>query len=136
VKYKTLQITINFVWSFIDLIPLIPTWSSPFAFTLRILIRERNCLPLVSIWVHIRFLLGFMLLNYLVFCVVLCFVGLRPMSCVPNFARDSRLSIRDCPFGFPHKYLEPSLSLKSVGNITNTDNNSSMPIRYHHMFTS
>jgi hypothetical protein len=34
-------------------------------------------------------------------CVVLfCFVCLRLVSCVPNVASFSRLSILDCPFGF------------------------------------
>ena len=31
---------------------------------------------------------------------VLCFVCLRPVSCVPNFASISGLSIRDCTFDF------------------------------------
>ena len=37
----------------------------------------------------------------LVFCVgFFCFVCLRPVSCVPNVASVSGLSILDCPFGF------------------------------------
>ena len=56
------------------------------------------------------------LLIVLVFCVVVfggiraahrfnflycfCFVCLRPVSCVPNVASFSGLSIRDCPFRF------------------------------------
>ena len=54
-----------------------------------------------------------MLLIFLVFCVVffgevrvahllsfLCCVCLRSVSCVPNVASVSGLSILDCPFGF------------------------------------
>ena len=33
-------------------------------------------------------------------CSVLCFVCLRPVSCVPSAASVSGLSILDCPFGF------------------------------------
>ena len=41
------------------------------------------------------------LLIVLVFYVVfLCFVCRRPVSCVPNVASFSRLSILDFPFGF------------------------------------
>ena len=41
------------------------------------------------------------LLIALVFYVVfLCFVCRRPVSCVPNVASVSGLSILDCPFGF------------------------------------
>jgi len=36
----------------------------------RCLIRNRNCLLFARIWVHIRFLVGTMLLIFLVFCVV------------------------------------------------------------------
>ena len=34
-------------------------------------------------------------------CAVICFVCRRPVSCVPNVASVSGLSIFDCPFGFP-----------------------------------
>ena len=39
--------------------------------------------------------------SFLCYVVVLfCFVCLRPVSCVPNVAKVSGLSILDCPFGF------------------------------------
>ena len=44
-------------------------------------------------------LVGSALLIFLVFCVF-CFVCLRPVSCVPNVASVSGLSILDFPFGF------------------------------------
>jgi hypothetical protein len=78
----------------------------------------------VFVRVHVAELFSFLC------CVMFCWSSSYVLC-----ARDSRLSIRDCPFGFLYKYLEPSLSLKSVRNITNTDNNSGMPIRCHHMFT-
>ena len=34
-------------------------------------------------------------------CCVICFVCLRPVSCMPNVASVSGLSILDCPFSFP-----------------------------------
>ena len=45
-------------------------------------------------------LVGSVLLIYLVFCVVLCIVCLRPVSSVPCVASFSWLSILSCPFGF------------------------------------
>ena len=46
-------------------------------------------------------LVDFLLLLYLVFCVVfLCFVCLRPVSCVSIFPSVYWLSILDCHFGF------------------------------------
>ena len=44
------------------------------------------------------FLLGFVLLIFLVLCVF-CFVCLLPVSCVPSVVSDS-LFILDCPFSF------------------------------------
>jgi hypothetical protein len=41
----------------------------------------------------------------LVVSVVLCFACLRPVSCVPNVANVSRLSILDCPSFFSKVYL-------------------------------
>jgi hypothetical protein len=47
------------------------------------------------------FLVGFVLLIFLVFCVVfLCFICLRYVSCLPNVASISGLFILDCPFRF------------------------------------
>jgi len=55
----------------------------------------------VSTWVEPWILVGSVLLIFLVFCVVyFCFLCLRPVSCVPNVASVSGLSIRDCTFGF------------------------------------
>ena len=59
-------------------------------------IRGTNSLPFASVWVHSRFLVGSMLLIGLVFC----FFCLCPMSCVPNVASFSGLSILDCPLDF------------------------------------
>ena len=51
-------------------------------------------LSLAGVWVHPRFLHGFVLVNVLVFCVLcFCFVCLRPVSCVPNVTSFSL----DCP---------------------------------------
>jgi hypothetical protein len=41
------------------------------------LIRDMNCLPFGSTWIHHRFLMGSVLLIFLVFCDVLCFVWLN-----------------------------------------------------------
>lgn len=70
------------------------------------IIRGRNYLPFVSIWVHPWFLVGSLLLIFLVFCIVLYpvilfwFVSLWPVSCVLNVASVSELSILDCPSSF------------------------------------
>ena len=96
------------------------------------LVRCRNCLPLTSTWVNTRVLVGPVLLTYLVFCgvflfcllvfvaivvvlfvFVLCLVCpmlplfldcLRPVSCVPNVAIVSRLSILDSRFSLTFIY--------------------------------
>jgi hypothetical protein len=62
------------------------------------------------------FLVGSVLLILLVFCVLLCvfFVYLRSVSCVPNVASVSGLSILDRPFGF----LETFINI-STGKTTN-----------------
>ena len=55
-----------------------------------------------STQVHSRFMVASMLLMFLVFCVVflwLLFLCVS-VSCVPNNASVSRLSILNCPFGF------------------------------------
>ena len=44
--------------------------------------------------------MGFVLLIYLVFSVVFVFFCLRPVSCVPNLASFSGMSILDCTFRF------------------------------------
>ena len=52
-----------------------------------------------------QILVGFVLLIFLVFYVVFfCFVSIRPVSCVPNVASFSGLSILDCLFGFSNVY--------------------------------
>jgi hypothetical protein len=50
----------------------------------RCLIRSRYCLPFVSIWVHLLFLMGSVLLNYLIFCVVLCMATYRGLFFTGN----------------------------------------------------
>ena len=50
------------------------------------LLSNTCCLPVVSTWVHPRILLGSVLLIFLVFCFVVCFVCLCPVSCVLNIA--------------------------------------------------
>jgi hypothetical protein len=50
-----------------------------------------------------RFLLGVRiahLFSFLSYIVFLCFVSLRPVSCVPSVASVFGLSIRDYSFGF------------------------------------
>ena len=51
-----------------------------------------NCLPFTSTWFHPRFLVGSVLLIFLVFCVVFLCVCLRPVFCIPNVASVSGLS--------------------------------------------
>jgi len=46
------------------------------------------------------YLVEFVLLIFLVFCVVFFVCLFCPMSCVVNFANFSGLYILDCPFGF------------------------------------
>ena len=54
--------------------------------------------PLTQVlMVLVRSVLLIVLVFYVVF---LCFVCRRPVSCVPNVASVSGLSILDCPFGF------------------------------------
>ena len=60
----------------------------------------RNCLPLSGACIHSRFLVGSLLLIFLVFWVVFFFVGLRLVSWVPNVASFSGLSILDYPCCF------------------------------------
>ena len=48
---------------------------------------------------------GARVLIFLIFCVVLCFVCLRPVSCVPNVASFSVLSILDCPLRFSLTFI-------------------------------
>ena len=56
-----------------------------FKFRATCLIRNMNCLPFASAYVHSRFILeGSVLLIFLVFCVVLYFNSRRPVSCVTN----------------------------------------------------
>ena len=59
-----------------------------------------NCPPFANSWFHPRFFgeVRVVLLRFL--CCVVFFVSLRPVSCVPNVASFSGLSIIDCPFGF------------------------------------
>ena len=71
--------------------------------TWRCLLRDRNCLPFASIWVHTGF--GAVrvahLFNFL-WCGVLCcfcFVDLSPVPCVTNDSV-SELSIIDCSFSW------------------------------------
>ena len=59
---------------------------------MRNMTEHRNCLPFASTWVHPRVLVGSVLLIVLVLCVVLCFVCLRPLSCVLNVDSVSCLS--------------------------------------------
>jgi len=42
-------------------------------------------------------------------CCVLCLACLRIVSCVPNVASSSGLSIVDCPFGFSNVYCKHKL---------------------------
>ena len=64
-------------------------------------IRGKNWLQLASTLVQLRVLVGSVLLNFFAFCVVLlCFVCLHPVSCVPNVASVCGLSILDCSFYF------------------------------------
>ena len=59
-----------------------------------------NCPPFANSWFHPQFFceVRVVLLRFL--CCVVFFVSLRPVSCVPNVASFSGLSIIDCPFGF------------------------------------
>jgi len=49
-------------------------------------------------------------------CCVFYFVCLRPVSCVPNVACFSGLSILNCPFGFLYRLLTASFSGLSILN--------------------
>ena len=49
----------------------------------RYLVRSRN-LTFASTWIHLRFLVGFMLFIFFIFCCVFCFACLRPVSFVPS----------------------------------------------------
>ena len=63
--------------------------------------KQKLFIPFPSTWVHPRFLVGSVLLIFLMFCVFLFFfVCIRPLSCVPNVASVSGLSILDSSFGF------------------------------------
>ena len=70
------------------------------------LIRNRNWLPFMPTWVQPRFHGGVSVVHIFSFycCRVLycCFFSLcfrvRPMSCIPNIASCSGLSVSDCPF--------------------------------------
>jgi len=42
----------------------------------------------------------FLMVSMLIILLVFCFVGLRSVSCVPNMAGVSGVSILDCSFGF------------------------------------
>ena len=71
--------------------------------TWRCLIRDRNCLPFPSTWVHHNFCEFVLLIVFRFMCCVVlcfCFVCLRPVSCVTNVTGVSGLSILDYPFGF------------------------------------
>jgi hypothetical protein len=49
---------------------------------------------------------GFRLARRFSFCVAFfCFVCLRLMSCVPNYASFSGLSVVDCPFSFSLAFI-------------------------------
>jgi hypothetical protein len=48
----------------------------------------RNSLPFMSAWDHRWFIVGSVLIIFLVFCVPVLFVCFRPVSCIPL----------DCPF--------------------------------------
>jgi hypothetical protein len=71
------------------------------------LIRGMNCLLFATTLCSPPVLMGSMLLIFLfsVMCciVLLCFVCLRPVSCVPIVASVSWLSIPDCPLGFLYR---------------------------------
>ena len=74
-------------------------------------IRGMSCLSIARTWVHLRFLGGvhvvhlisflccvvlcFCVLFVFVFCLFLCFVCFRPVTCVPNIRSVSGLSIFD-----------------------------------------
>ena len=61
----------------------------------------------------------FMLLIFsVVFVDVLCFVCLRPVSCVHNVASLSGLSILDCPFCFSNVYGRFSMSSGLNSNLS------------------
>ena len=64
--------------------------------TWQCLIRVRKYLS----WVHLRLLVWSVFLIFFLCCVVLCFVCLCRVSCVPYVASVSGLSILDCPLGF------------------------------------
>jgi hypothetical protein len=77
-----------------------------------------SCLSFESTWVHPRYLVGFVFIirehlgsppvfggvrvvhRFSFLCCVFCFVCLGPVSCIPNVASFSGLSIFDCPFDF------------------------------------
>ena len=64
------------------------------------LIRMENWLLLGITWGHPRILSEPVFLIFLVFCVVLYIVCLRPVSYMPNIVGASGWSILDCSFGF------------------------------------
>ena len=64
------------------------------------LIRSRNCLPLTSTWIHPQFLVGSIMLIFLVFCVVFLSLFVFVICLVYPMLPVSVLSILDCPFGF------------------------------------
>jgi len=65
--------------------------------------RYQECLtvlPFEGAWVHPQFFVRSVLLVVLVFCVVFFYLFVIILSCVPDVAGVSGLSILDCPFGF------------------------------------
>jgi len=67
------------------------------------LIIERNCLPFVSTWIHILFLMRSVLLIFYVFCVVFCLSSLCVLRCpMLPVSMDCQFSI--VPSVFTHIY--------------------------------
>ena len=63
--------------------------------------------------IHTRFLVGYVLLILLVFCVVFSVFCLRPVSSVPSVVIFSGLSIFDCHIRFLKHFLSPRWNLEA-----------------------
>ena len=74
-------------------------------------------LPFVSTCVHPLFLVGFMILILVVFCVMLCFVYLRPVSCVPNVGRVLKIHYFKSTICSRYTIYTNSDNFKTVGQL-------------------
>ena len=91
-------------------LPLFRSIKSKLWITWQYLIRGNNFLLLASTWVHTRFLVGFVMGIFLVFCVVLWFYGfvfvcLCPVSFVSSIDSVSGLSFLTVTSVFSNGYL-------------------------------